>query len=88
MKEKTEYLDLSGRDAGRIVTAEEVHANLHKEINENLKLMADGLYALSKIMEHASFAVNSLNEQREINNHVSRFKRIARKLKNNTNHEV
>jgi hypothetical protein len=87
-KKETDIAFINGNNTGRIITSDEIHADLHKNINENLKLLADGLFTLSKIMEHANFAVNSLNEQREINNHVSRFKRIVRKLKNNANHEV
>jgi DNA polymerase III delta prime subunit len=60
--------------------SEELHAKIHKELQENIKNIADVLYAFAKVMEYAKFSCDSLNEQVQVENHLKKIKSNCRKI--------
>jgi len=84
-EEKTTTLHVNDCSSGKIITPEEIHANVHKEIQENQKLISNALYSLSKMLENAKFSFSSLNEQFQLENHLNKVKSYTRKLRKNIN---
>ena len=79
---------MKNSDNGKITTPEEIHANLHKELKEDLRSVAIALHSLTKLMESTKFSFNSVNEQSKCENHLNRIKNISRKLRNKYSNEL
>lgn len=62
------------------MSSEELHAKIHKELGENIKSIADALYAFTKVMEYAKFSCDSLNEQVQVENHLKKIKFNCKKI--------
>jgi len=81
-EEKSTHLDLTkNSENSKIVTAEEIHADIHKQLKEDMRLFSVALSSLSKVLETTKFSYNNLNEQTITENSINKIKGISRRLR-------